>query len=542
MTQTGALTTNALPRKVRGIRDGIPSGYFLARTASGTGPVQVIPIASLKQLLGISSGATIRSANPTGTASDTAVNGILTTYMTSDSAPAVQKGSASQFGIVKVDNTTITASGGVISAVQVSGANPSATAGPVAVNGTATTYMRSDAAPPIQKASASQFGIVEVDGSTIQSVAGVISAVGSNISTNADANIDRMFFGSGNDGNLSISSGTTTLARNMYYNNLTISGTAVLNTNGFRVHVKGTLDISSAPAGAIVCLNNVGGNLNGSNSNSTAGALGGGTPSNNEFPNQGGGGQGATATTGAGAEAANVAASTSQIIGIAGEGGKGGAVGATAGGVSRPANQGVNSSQVDIQLLTTNLWGIIGANMVRLSQAPGAPGGSSGAGDGTGSGGGGGGGGSAGGFIWIAAATINRGASTAARAINADGGNGGNGFGPTSGGTNNGGGGGGGGAPGGLVYLIYRTLTGATATSALSATGGTGGAGGNGRGTGGGGNGGGAGSGGRIMVFNVQAGTVSIVEANTVGAVAGHAASGSTGGGTTAATLNAVSL
>jgi hypothetical protein len=36
--------------------------------------------------------------------------------------------------------------------------------------------MRSDAAPAVQKASASQFGIVEVDGTTITATAGVISA------------------------------------------------------------------------------------------------------------------------------------------------------------------------------------------------------------------------------------------------------------------------------------------------------------------------------------------------------------------------------
>jgi hypothetical protein len=55
-------------------------------------------------------------ANPTATASDTAVNGSATTWMRSDGAPAIQKASASQFGIAKVDGTTITASGGVITA------------------------------------------------------------------------------------------------------------------------------------------------------------------------------------------------------------------------------------------------------------------------------------------------------------------------------------------------------------------------------------------------------------------------------------------
>ena len=56
-------------------------------------------------------------------------------------------------------------------------ANPTATAGPAAVNGTATTYMRSDAAPAIQKASSSQFGIVEVDNVTIKATSGVIATI-----------------------------------------------------------------------------------------------------------------------------------------------------------------------------------------------------------------------------------------------------------------------------------------------------------------------------------------------------------------------------
>lgn len=55
------------------------------------------------------------TANPTAVASDTAVNGSASTFMRSDAAPAVQLASSSQFGIVKVDGTTITETGGVIS-------------------------------------------------------------------------------------------------------------------------------------------------------------------------------------------------------------------------------------------------------------------------------------------------------------------------------------------------------------------------------------------------------------------------------------------
>jgi hypothetical protein len=59
------------------------------------------------------------------------------------------------------------------------GANPTATAGPTAVNGVATTFLRSDGAPAIQLGTNAQKGIIQVDGTTITATAGVISAVAS---------------------------------------------------------------------------------------------------------------------------------------------------------------------------------------------------------------------------------------------------------------------------------------------------------------------------------------------------------------------------
>ena len=66
----------------------------------------------------------------------------------------------------------------VIIALVPVGANPTATAGPAAVNGTAKTFMRSDAAPAVQVATTGQKGLVEPDGTTIGITAGVISAIG----------------------------------------------------------------------------------------------------------------------------------------------------------------------------------------------------------------------------------------------------------------------------------------------------------------------------------------------------------------------------
>lgn len=55
------------------------------------------------------------------------------------------------------------------------GANPTASAGPTAVNGSAGTFMRSDGAPAVQQGTSGQKGIVQVDGQTILAASGIIS-------------------------------------------------------------------------------------------------------------------------------------------------------------------------------------------------------------------------------------------------------------------------------------------------------------------------------------------------------------------------------
>jgi hypothetical protein len=47
------------------------------------------------------------------------------------------------------------------------------------------------------------------------------------------------WFGDGSDGDVTINSGTTTLTRDMYYHNLTLSGTGILNNGGFTIYVSG---------------------------------------------------------------------------------------------------------------------------------------------------------------------------------------------------------------------------------------------------------------------------------------------------------------
>lgn len=62
---------------------------------------------------GAACGTTTAGANPTATAGATAVNGVATTYLRSDGAPAIAKASNSVFGIAECDNVTITCPGGV---------------------------------------------------------------------------------------------------------------------------------------------------------------------------------------------------------------------------------------------------------------------------------------------------------------------------------------------------------------------------------------------------------------------------------------------
>jgi hypothetical protein len=358
------------------------------------------------------------------------------------------------------------------------------------------------------------------------------------VTASADGTLDTQFFGDGSDGNVTISSGTTTLTRDMYYNDLTLSGTGQIRTDGYRVFVKGTLDITAAPSQAIFAratsANNAvqqGGGAGGTGSaHNTIGGAAGSTLGV-------GAGLGASGGTGAGSQAAAVASYNGRLGAASGAGGAGGAVGGTGGGASRAATS--PSANADLRGLNVQLAQWVSGTWTRMPGGSHAPGGSSGAGDGVGSGGGGGGGGAGGGVVFVAARTISRGGSTAAGSIWAKGGDGGNGASGT-GGTNRGGGGGGAGGGGGWIYLIYRFLTGSTATGCLDASGGQGGSGGNGAGTGGGGAGGGGGGGGRIEVYNLGGGTSSITEASA--ATSGNAASGGTGGGVAAGASQVANL
>lgn len=328
-------------------------------------------------------------------------------------------------------------------------------------------------------------------------------------------------FGDGSSGDLTASSGTTTLTADAFYKNVTLTGTARINTAAYRLYVSEVLDVSGAGTGAIY--ND--GTAGGASPGTTAGASANGVTATTTGASGGSTG-GATGATGNGNQAT---APTNQNHANGGGGGASGAGGsgnggATTGGASR---SGANvATPLVIRSVKHDLIKMTSATGIQLLiGGAGGAGGGSGGGDG-GSSGGGGGGGSGGGVLFVFARFINRGGSTGAGCFSALGGAGGNGG---TNGANRGGGGGGSGGGGGWIYMAYQTLLGSTATDACKATGGAGGTGGNGGGTGNGGNGGGGGSGGRITLINLGTGNITVVAPGTAGD-AGSAGSGTTGG------------
>ena len=250
---------------------------------------------------------------------------------------------------------------------------------------------------------------------------------------------------------MTISSGTTTLTRDMYYANLTISGTGKLIAAGFRVFASGTLDLSNAGAGAI----------------SANGASATGSIAMSRAAGWLDAGQ--TSGAGGGSSTANGSAAAYAVClgGLGGAGGDGYSsyVGGAQTGAAIPRQRVVPSP-------------------FAYASVPIATGG----GPGSGGAGTGGAGGLGGGIIQIFAAVINRGSSTSSGAIAANGGNGASGD------------GGGGGGGGGMVAIVAGAMTGTSAPGAISASAGSGGSGSRHSGS--------SGSAGNILVFNLGAKSV----------------------------------
>jgi hypothetical protein len=340
-------------------------------------------------------------------------------------------------------------------------------------------------------------------------------------------------FGDGLSGNATIT-GPLSLSNDAYYNDLTISGAGSIFLNGFRLFVKGTLDISNAGANAIynngflgdgatgvTAGNNTAGSTlgRGGYGQTTSGWHSGGTGSNVAYRGGNGGGGASINTNNAGAGVQSPASTLAVSGGTGGTGGKGGnsTIG-TGGNGGAGQTTGASPAVVYVRTLVNDLGRIqtirqsTSATTITTVAAAGAYHGGGGGGGGSstaGNGGGGSAGGGGGGNTIVYARQIVVGAGTNASAIAARGGDGGSStYTPT---TNIGGGGGGAGGGGGYIYLVYGTITGGTYTFA-SANGGTGGNGGNGNGTGLGGQGGAGGSGGRITAISLGNNTITVVD------------------------------
>lgn len=240
-------------------------------------------------------------------------------------------------------------------------------------------------------------------------------------------------FGDGSDGDVTIGSNTT-LTRDMYYNNLTVSATFTLTTGGFKIYVRGKAQID----GTI----------------DASGATGGGT---------GGGSGGSTATLGVGA---NGGAGTT-TIGTAGSnttngtGGAGGAGGAGTGGAGGAGGTvaALIAAGGSIQQVKHPNVALTGYSYLLGAKLSGGAGGGGGGGDTSATGAGGGGAGR----VLLLAGRYIIGAGT----VRAKGGNGGAGV-----ATNRGGGGGGG---GGTILVTSQNDTTLTSLT-FDVSGGTGGA------------------------------------------------------------------
>lgn len=320
-------------------------------------------------------------------------------------------------------------------------------------------------------------------------------------------------FGDGSDGNLTVS-GSLVLTQIPYYNILTITTGALLNTAGYPIYCK-VLDLSTAPAGSIFRNGN-----NGATGTTQLGAAAGTALVAAVLGGSAAGSAGAAGTIGAGT--ASVAASTASPSN-GGGGGNSGASGLGSGGAGVVAGAG-GAANLNTHLGRFETQFLRGGSLI-LGGA-GGDGGNSGGGDGVNLARGGGGGASGGGVIAIYAAEIITTGSTASNAIQAIGGNGGGTAAPTAG--NVGGAGGTGGGGGGYIYVVYVKKTGAAVTSLLNASGGNGGNGGNALGTGVGGNGGQSGAGGYIQTFNVS--TLAGVQTIGAASVSGTVAVGNVGG------------
>jgi hypothetical protein len=273
--------------------------------------------------------------------------------------------------------------------------------------------------------------------------------------------------GDGSDGDVVLGAGTTTLVRDMFYNNLTVPAGSTLQVDGYRVFVRGTLTLE----GEITRTGLAGASVGGPPAAGGAGV----SSVNRPLGGTSGGGAGNSGAGSAGTNTASTAPGYTASGGAGGAGTNAAGAGGTATPVPAPGSGGLRMA----------VWAIMGRASGTSSQVGGGPGGGGGGGTfgGPGVGAIGGGGGAAGGYLVVAAGII-----TGAGSITANGGAGGAGHGDGAGATAAGGGGGGGGGIA-VVYSGNNVFPTVTANGGAAGAGYSGGAAGN------------AGPAGQVMLF-----------------------------------------
>ena len=317
-------------------------------------------------------------------------------------------------------------------------------------------------------------------------------------------------FGDGVDGDATISANTS-LTSDKYYDDLTIDTDIELNTNGYRLFVRGTLTFGNSAVihnngedatdggdgGAGGAGDSGGGEAGDGGSGGGAGTLMGGVDGSNGCVGGDGatdGGSGDIGFSGSGNTTFFDPCASDQVggAGKAGEAGAEGASGGGAGGASGSGGAGGSASLSSFPFSSTDPHLILpfrdfyGNSSYAQCIYPSCGSGSGGSGGGGGAkdtyngggGGGSGGSGGSGGVVLIAARIISAGTSTIISANGGDGGDGGNGgFGEVPAGGRGGVGGAGAGSAGGAVVVITSTSADDLTNLTISADGGQGGTG-----------------------------------------------------------------
>jgi len=279
------------------------------------------------------------------------------------------------------------------------------------------------------------------------------------------------YTGDARDGDLTASSGTTVLSHDTFYGTITLSGTASIDTNGYKLACL-VFDARNASAGAIQC-NGSAGTANTTGGSTAAGGTG--RVSTHSLGGSGSGGTGAASVVN-GSSGLTGGAGTGVSPSNGGNGGASGASGAGSGSGHASVAGGAATTSRAIAQYVSDLLTYTASSVAYIVGGAGGSGGSSGGAGagGSDSSGSGAGGGAGGGALYFVAGNIITGSSTPAGVVQARGGAGG--AGGAAGGTGAGGSGGAGGGGGGFLYALVGAVTGPLVNSFFDANGGNAGA------------------------------------------------------------------